>query len=162
MTRIFPQGFSSSFGSGACYAVDAPIDAGMSGGPVFNDDGYVCGLNSSTDPAEEGSSLIAALYPALLTPIPYGLELANGQVRFRQSRLLIDLIGSGAIESDGSEERVHFHREGDRWRIGPMIHEDDSDRVFEGGHAFLENRKAVPEENRGFALRRTRDGQGGG
>lgn len=76
-----------------CFSVDAQFDGGMSGGPVFNDAGELCGLICSSLPAvapdTRHTSYVASLWPALgavldlelqgLSPGRYpAIELAKG------------------------------------------------------------------------------------
>jgi hypothetical protein len=53
----------------ACYRVDARFDASMSGGPVFNSAGNLCGIVCSSIPAtadnDEHSSYVTTLWPLL-------------------------------------------------------------------------------------------------
>jgi hypothetical protein len=52
-----------------CLYTDARFDPGMSGGPVFNEDGRICGLVSSNlppaVPGERHSSYVSLIWPAL-------------------------------------------------------------------------------------------------
>lgn len=52
-----------------CFRVNARFDAGMSGGPVFNDDGEVCGVICSSLPADEECkediSYVTTLWPLM-------------------------------------------------------------------------------------------------
>jgi hypothetical protein len=52
-----------------CFRVNARFDGGMSGGPVFNDTGQMCGVICSSMPAneenEEHVSYAASLWPAM-------------------------------------------------------------------------------------------------
>ena len=76
-----------------CFSVDARFDGGMSGGPVFNEAGELCGLICSSIPAvapeTRHTSYVTSLWPALGIPLdmdrvgkPSGyypaIELAQG------------------------------------------------------------------------------------
>ena len=56
-----------------CYQVNARFDGGMSGGPVFNDNGHMCGIICSNIPPyskdEEHISYVASLWPLMATTI---------------------------------------------------------------------------------------------
>lgn len=61
-----------------CFQTDARFDPGMSGGPVFNEAGHVCGLITSSLPAEtsdgEHFSHVATLWPSLGTIVDFDWE----------------------------------------------------------------------------------------
>lgn len=71
--------------------LDTELPHGFSGGPVINENGWVCGIVS-------GGKVASLLYPALLTPV----KLASG------TKQLLDLVHDGHIASDGSEKLVTF------------------------------------------------------
>jgi hypothetical protein len=56
-----------------CFRTNARFDGGMSGGPIFNRTGSLCGLICSTYPPfsddEDHASYAASLWPAMATPI---------------------------------------------------------------------------------------------
>ena len=56
-----------------CFRTDAQFDGGMSGGPLFNQAGSLCGLICSTYPAfsadEDHAWYAVSLWPAMATPI---------------------------------------------------------------------------------------------
>jgi hypothetical protein len=56
-----------------CFRTNARFDGGMSGAPVFNDQGRVCGLICSsmppTTPDEDHTSYVSTLWPMLAMPI---------------------------------------------------------------------------------------------
>lgn len=56
-----------------CFQVNARFDGGMSGGPVFSDNGHVCGVISSNLPPEDDNqehiSYASTLWPLMVTPI---------------------------------------------------------------------------------------------
>lgn len=148
VTEVFLQGLSRSFVGGACFAINRLVEHGMSGGPVFNEAGYVCGIVCSSGVIRQDSSLVSLLYPGFLTPLPFGYELAGGRVPINVTRPMIELVDQNAIVTDGSEELVHFAPDGDRWRVGPLIHKDDSEHVFDDVHGFEEDKPSVPEKQR--------------
>ncbi len=61
-----------------CFAVNARFDGGMSGGPVFNDDGYLCGIVcssiASNAPDEDHTSYVSSLWPLLGMPVAVPLD----------------------------------------------------------------------------------------
>lgn len=61
-----------------CYQVDARVDAGMSGGPVFSDEGKLCGILASSfdagDKSKEHVSHVSSLWPAMAIHVDYDRE----------------------------------------------------------------------------------------
>lgn len=140
VTHIFTEGFASGFIPGACFTIDAELDAGMCGGPVFNEQGYVCGVISAGASQFFGgpSSIVSLLYPTLLSTLQFGVFL--GQARITAERPLIHLVQQGAVVTDGSEASVSVAAEGEKFRIGPYIHEDDGAWVH---HDFAEYQESL-------------------
>lgn len=90
-----------------CLHVNARFDASMSGGPVFSDNGKLCGVISSTYPpfeeGEEHASYVATLWPLLALPINAG----RGD-RFPRDAYypVIDLYRDGILRGIGWERVV--------------------------------------------------------
>lgn len=61
-----------------CFQTNARFDGGMSGGPVFNDAGHLCGLVCSNLPpsaeGEEHVSYVSLLWPLMATPLDMNRE----------------------------------------------------------------------------------------
>lgn len=71
-----------------CFQVNARLDGGMSGGPVLDDAGQICGLVSKSYdlmPGEEPIGYAASLWPSGMIPMPDLPPISNDTVR------LIDL-----------------------------------------------------------------------
>jgi hypothetical protein len=130
--HIFTQGFApSGYLRGACFEIDVEVASGMSGGPVFNEDGFVCGVVSATASGwfDRPSSLVSLFYPALMTDVTFGFQM--GPMRMNATHPLIALTTHGTIVTDGSESMVGILPEEEGWRIGPLIHDDDREFVFD-------------------------------
>lgn len=140
VTHIFTEGFASGFIPGACFTIDAEVGAGLCGGPVFNEQGYVCGVVSAgaSQFFDQPSSIVSLLYPTLLSDIQFSVSL--GQALVTASRPLIHLVQQGAVVTDGSEDLVSVLPEGEKFRIGPLIHEDDGAWVH---HDFAEYQESL-------------------
>jgi S1-C subfamily serine protease len=99
-----------------CFRVDARFDGGMSGGPVFNEKGELCGLVCKSmppyPPDEEHVSYVTMLWPMLATMLdvprigsPLGryaaIELArSGAIVARQwERVSLTYAGDGEVTS---------------------------------------------------------------
>lgn len=115
--RIFTKQFSSGYVAGPCFAFDPEIRHGMSGGPIYNNAGNVCGVNSAgaTRFFACPMSLGSLFYPMLTRPLRFGAEL--GPLTLNATRPMIDLIAQGALKSDGSEQRVAFTRDDETGQI---------------------------------------------
>ena len=65
---VFPRGRDRALAPFPCFQVNAPFDDSMSGGPVFDDSGHLCGLICSNlppfEPGEDHASLVALLWPS--------------------------------------------------------------------------------------------------
>lgn len=106
-----------------CFHTDAVFDAGMSGGPVFNSAGKICGIISTSTPPADGSpwsSFAALLWPAFATRIsmnrsdrqvePAGypvLELAQANLLYLdgwERIAIVDDPSAVALRTDSSRE----------------------------------------------------------
>ena len=100
-----------------CFRVNARFDGGMSGGPVFNDHGHVCGVICSNLPPnteeEEHVSYATTLWPLMATQIMIGTDGKECQPYF-----LIELARRGIIHAPG-HQRVQI----------TMVNEPESFRV---------------------------------
>jgi hypothetical protein len=67
--QILPQGQPSGNFTFPCYMMAARFDGGMSGGPVFNEEGALCGIISGSlspgDEQDEPISYVCVLWPIL-------------------------------------------------------------------------------------------------
>jgi S1-C subfamily serine protease len=83
-----------------CYQTNFRADGGMSGGPVFNERGELCGLICSSVPAEddqqEHSTFITSLWPLS------GIILKN----YKDEPSVMDLIKQGIIKATGHEKII--------------------------------------------------------
>ena len=109
--RIFTKQFASGYVAGPCFAFSPAIRHGMSGGPVYNAAGNVCGVNSAGASTyfNESMSLGSLLYPMLTRPLRFGAEL--GPLTLNATRSMLDLIAHGTLKTDGSEQNVAFTRD---------------------------------------------------
>jgi len=86
-----------------CFQVNARFDGGMSGGPIFNDQGKLCGVICSnlppTDNNDEHVSYATTLWPLMATHIDIALD---GSV-VDNSYPLIKLARQGALSAIGHE-----------------------------------------------------------
>jgi len=93
-----------------CFETNARFDGGMSGGPVFDDEGKLCGLICSSLPPmnEEESycSHVATLWPWTGTPIDLNRTGMEANVKYP----VLDLITGGFMKAEGFE-RVNLVRE---------------------------------------------------
>ena len=103
VTKVFTQDFATGYLNGPCFAFDAEIKHGMSGGPIYNSSGNVCGLNSAGASTffDGAASIGSALHMILLTEVESGLQI--GPVRLNMRANLRQLIRQGVLLTDGSE-----------------------------------------------------------
>jgi hypothetical protein len=153
--RVFTTQFSSGFVAGSCFAFDVTIRHGMSGGPIYNWAGNVCGVNSAGAELYFNApmSLGSLLYPMLTRQLRFGAEI--GPIAFNSTQPMLDLIARGTLKTDGSEQRVVFTNDpvngeliaNPRCRIEdrPFIHDD-----FEGYQA---DRSSTKLEGEHFVVR---------
>ena len=91
-----------------CFQVDARFDGGMSGGPVFDHRGRVCGVVCSNIPPflpeEDHVSYVTTLWPLMSLQVPRGPNRTNVPLR--------DLAATGQIRAEGWES-VELVRDGD-------------------------------------------------
>jgi len=150
VTAIFTKEFTKGFGGGPCFAIDAEVPHGYSGGPALNKDGNVCGVVSSgaTNFFDTPTSIIALPYPAIHSPIDF--RGTKGPLTVHGRRSPAELIQLGLMTTDGTEnhpELVDVSSEG--ILIGTKIHRDDRPFVFEDFRGYQEGRPASTSESDG-------------
>lgn len=76
--EVFPGGRDQVTMPFPCFCTNARFDGGMSGGPIFNDDGHLCGLICSSyppfEPNEQHASFAVMLWPIMGMPIDLNRE----------------------------------------------------------------------------------------
>ncbi len=80
-----------------CFRINARIDGGMSGGPVFNEDGELIGVNCgslASDEETEHVSYVATLWPLLRTLVPFDRKGSDAAVK---PYPLVDLAMDNAL-----------------------------------------------------------------
>lgn len=145
VTRIFTQRFTNRFMEGPCFTIDNELNHGMSGGPVFNEAGYICGVVSAgaSNFFNSPASIVSLLYPTLLTDIKLGVSI--GPVRINGIRQLVSLIGQGFVITDGSESLVTIRPMDGELFIGPMIRREDVSSVYDDFLGFQAGKEASKE-----------------
>lgn len=110
-----PQQRDSSRLTFPCFQTNARFDGGMSGGPVFNELGQLCGLICSSLPAmnddEEHVSYVALIWPSLIAQITIPYKQLIGHVPYP----LLDLARIGIITAIGFERVTLINTEGGDW-----------------------------------------------
>jgi len=98
-----------------CFKTDAAIKPGFSGGPVFNEAGFVCGVACGEGVYESSGSktngFVSLIYPSLVTH----LDIAFSNRRSGVTPL--ELIANSFILTDGSEAKAAYHK------VGPKTHD---------------------------------------
>lgn len=67
ITEIYPEGRDTTMLPTACFETSARFDPGMSGGPVFGEDGKVCGVVASGMAHDDGYTSFASATPFIFT-----------------------------------------------------------------------------------------------
>ncbi len=149
--NFFINGLTSSFVEGPCFTIDAEAPNGLSGGPIFNSDGSICGAvySGASMFFEEPTTVGALLYPIFLLELSFGISMANGRFKFTASgRPIADLVATQAIRTDGAEEKqLHFTHEEDGVRVGAAFNKEDAAFIFEDFKAFQEGRPMASIED---------------
>lgn len=88
-----------------CFRVDAEFDHGMSGGPIFDKTGNVCGVVCSGNNWGDGS------WGSLVWPL-FGseIELTSKAGEGLEKTLLYDLVVEGSVSTDDSIKRIKVER----------------------------------------------------
>jgi hypothetical protein len=118
--RLFTQKFSSGFVNGPCFSFTGEIRHAMSGGPIFNSAGHICGLNTAGGSSffNKPTSLGSLLYPLLGQSISFGAKM--GPVQFNATHKILDLVAQGSVITDGSECEIALTESAETGR--PIIH----------------------------------------
>ncbi len=142
VTDIFAGRFAAGFCDGPCFAVDAEVPHGVSGGPALTAEGSVCGIVTAGASRffNRPMTLVSPLYPALLLPIEFGARF--GPLNLRAEYPLLELIDGGSVASDGSHESVRYSEALDC--VHPRIHREDSAHVFDDFASYQAGRPATP------------------
>ncbi len=147
VTAVLTQRVARGFTEGPCLLVEGDIPHGVSGGPVFNQDGYVCGIAASSlaelDP-EHPKSFVALLNWNLSTNIR--LRVVHGGEELISERTLMDLIIAGVVPTDGSERHVQMVATEEGIYIGTRVHRGDADHVYEDLGALDDGERAQPND----------------
>ena len=91
-----------------CFQTNARFDGGMSGGPVFNDKGKLCGIICSNfppiDDGEEHASYVTSLWPLMAIQIDIDRYGYPEGVRYP----MLELAKDGFIHAEGWEKIALF------------------------------------------------------
>lgn len=103
---VYPRGRDRVLAPFPCFRTNARFDDAMSGGPVFNREGQLCGLISAnmppTDEGEDHSSLVTLIWPLMAFEIDVPWRTHPELKRYR----LLDFFRSNAGQALGIERIV--------------------------------------------------------
>ena len=117
IVEVFPKKRDSGMLNFPCFHTDARFDHGMSGGPVFNEAGYVCGVICSSFNVEDDPhhvSYASLIWPALATRVEVAIDGGKPEMK-----LVYELVEKGFIVTDDTINHLRID-------IGP----DDKRNVF--------------------------------
>lgn len=87
-----------------CFHTNARFDGGMSGGPVFNEKGFLCGLVCSNLPPENTTqdhvSYVSLLWASLITEIDIPYDRCKGKTTYP----ILTLAQNGILHLEGWEK----------------------------------------------------------
>jgi S1-C subfamily serine protease len=113
IVEVYPERRDSSMLRFPCFRTNARFDPGMSGGPVMNERGSVCGVicNSlpATDEYPEHISHASLLYPALGTLIDFAPQPGGAAERIS----VYDVIKKGCILTDDTVSDISVQQSPD-------------------------------------------------
>jgi len=106
IVEIHPEYRDKGMLSFPCFRTDARFEHGMSGGPIFNEFGYVCGVVCSSSDTPESGDFTS--YGSLIWPI-FGchIDIALDGNPMPKKTLLYDLATKGLIKTDDTFNRVY-------------------------------------------------------
>ncbi len=101
IVEIHPKRRDSSFLRWPCFRTEARFNPGMSGGPIYNESGSICGVICAGDSGGHGDPPQYTSYGALLWPA-LGIQI---ELRLRsddpaEKLLLYDLVKKGLVATD--------------------------------------------------------------
>ncbi len=141
---LFIEKFATGYADGPCFMTDSDIKPGQSGGPVFNSEGSICGVNlGGSSLFIEHTSLASLIYPALAANLKFSTSIPSG-FSFNLSQPLINFISEGCIITDGSEKLARISKIGAAFLVDPQIHSDDASSVFRNFHDYQNFQPAKP------------------
>lgn len=160
VVALFPGGFSRSYCNGPCFAIDAEVSPGMSGGPVFDEVGRVCGMvyagASSFFPPPAKASLVSALFAGLMVNVQASISFGP-QFQMNFCLPLLQWLYRAGV-TDGSEEKLgfSFYQDG-TCRIDSAIDDEDWGHAFDDFSAYQEGRPAEATTEASYRLRPSQD-----
>jgi hypothetical protein len=150
--HIFLRGLSSGFATGPCFTIDVEVPHGLSGGPIFNSSGAICGaIYTGASMFFGAPTTVGALfYPIFLLRLSFGISMAHGRFNLTATdRPLADLVSTNMIRTDGAEEeQLHFSSDDKEVRIGASFAKEDRPYIFDDFSAYQDGRPAPSLETR--------------
>jgi hypothetical protein len=134
--------------NGPCLVTDCPTIPGMSGGPVVNESGNVCGVVSANLYLPDGleGSALSMLYATL--PIPVRVVWRpTPQFTMNVTIPIVLAAQRGLLKSDGSHVLHRIVVDEFGTRVDPLIRGEHLSRVFANRRDYWDDRPAQPFPN---------------
>jgi len=141
----FTRTFAAGLPLAGCFMSSCDTKQGQSGGPVFNLDGYACGITSMGGDLffSCASNLVSSLGPALPLKVRIQLLFAP-ELRASREASLYDMIQNGYVVSDGSERLHQFFPASGSTRVDQPFSKDDLLHIYEDLRSYQNRTPAVP------------------
>lgn len=104
--EVFPQGRDSSMINFPCFRTNARFDPSMSGGPIINKSGCVCGLICSSMPPDEDDGEHVSYVCALWPMVNIEIDVKRSDKSIEGTYPIMELVNNGFIDSEGCEKIV--------------------------------------------------------
>lgn len=152
VVAIFPNGLGSVLPA-ACFLIDKEPPHGMSGGPVFDEHGNVCGIVSkgATMYMPEGPSypkeagVVSLLHPILPTSLE--VNASKGPITASIKQPVAVWVAEGHILTDGSLVKCSIQKKDDGYRVGCAYDQSHFSGMFGGLQDFLEGKLFDPSSD---------------
>lgn len=104
--EVFPQARDASMLNFPCFHTDARFEGGMSGGPIFNELGFVVGVICSSMPPVEEDPRYISFGSLIWATMGIEIDIAVSPATETEKVLIYDLVQKGFITTDDSINQI--------------------------------------------------------